>query len=108
MKSKAGRPMKYAYLLLELDDESIYSPATIVNQSLKEGTLSLTTEEDHKTQRVKIRHSLARLSKNHGFPEEGDGTVQLAGQAPIRGWTGKRWKAALSDYQLARLRQNGK
>ena len=100
--------MKYAYLLLELEDERIYSPATIVNQSLQDGILTLTSEEDPKIQRVKIRHSLARLSKNHGFPEEGDGTVQLAGQAPIRGWTGKRWKAALSDYQLARLRQTCK
>ncbi|CAM2006967.1 hypothetical protein [Acanthopleuribacter pedis] len=105
MKSKAGRPMKYAFLLLELEDDQIYTPATIVNRGLSEGTLTLESSEDHKQQRVKIRHSLARLSKNHGFPEQGDGTVQLAGQAPIRGWSGKRWKAALSEHQLARLRR---
>ncbi len=105
MKSKAGRPMKYAHLLLALDDEQIYTPAAIVNHALAEGRINPTRNEDPKQLRIKIRHSLARLSKNHGFPEEGDGMVALLGQAPTRGWFGRRWKAALSAHQLARLQQ---
>ena len=43
---------------------------------------------------LRIRHTMARFAKNHDFPNEGDGTVVLFGQAPSFAWHGSRWKSA--------------
>jgi hypothetical protein len=91
-----GRPLKYAHFINILCDDLIYSPATIVrygselglfDRKLKGGAL--------KAAKVKVRHTLARLSCNRGFPHQGDGWTTIAGQAPLRGWLGARWKEAI-------------
>ncbi|CAM2067762.1 hypothetical protein SCOR_20440 [Sulfidibacter corallicola] len=103
MKKTAGRPMKYAPFLLALDDDQVYSPATIVRHGEEKGILEPWGDdpEDYRRLKIKIRHSLARFSKNHGFPDEGDGIVTLAGQAPTRGWLGSRWKEAVPERHKA-------
>ena len=93
MNNPVGRPMKYKRFLEVLGDEEIHTPATIVRTGEAKGLFGqLLTGEDLKKARLKVRHSLARFSSNHGFPKAGDGWVDLAGQPPQRGWFGKRWK----------------
>ncbi len=92
-----GRPMKYAGLLRALDEEAIYCPASIVENALKAGVwrIDKLRGESPQRQKLRVRHSLARYSRNHDFPFEGDGQVFLKNQAPQRGWFGWRWKANL-------------
>ena len=74
----------------------MYSPAAIVREAEQKGLLNLTgNAETNKLTKLRIRHSLARFSANHYMPLEGDGMVFLPGQAPIRGWLGRRWKEEL-------------
>ena len=80
-----GRSLKYAYLLKQLEDHRLYSAATIAN---------LETGADS-TQKHKIVKSLSRLTKRHGFPNLGDGWIEIKGQAPTRGFYGERWKTLL-------------
>ena len=95
MANPIGRPMKYGQFIEILEDDRIYSPATIVahgerhNLVPKEGK-----QEELKKQRMRIRHSLSRFSQNHQFPFGGDGQVSdvIKGQPPQRGWYGHRWK----------------
>ena len=66
------------YLAL-LEDDIVYSVSTIpVSGSLDE--------------KRRARNAFARLAKLKGFPREGDGLIKLAGQVPLVGWFGWRWK----------------
>ena len=96
MANPVGRPMKYKNLVADLEDKTVYSPATIVNRGETRGLINPElTKEQRKKERLRIRHTLARFSSNHNFPIEGDGLVLIKGQTPIRGWFGWRWKKAL-------------
>ena len=92
-----GRPMKYNILIEALDDDQLYTPATIVNFALANKLIKATAPQDIRLERQRIRISLGRFSNNHQFPDEGDGMVKIKGQAPIPGWFGWRWKAAVWD-----------
>lgn len=95
MASK-GRRFKYLPFLEILAPDEVYSPATIVRFGELEGLLDHLNPEEIRAARRKIRHTLARLSTNRGFPYKGDGWVEIPGQAPLRGWFGWRWKDAVS------------
>ena len=96
MAKPIGRPMKYKHFITILDDETVYSPASIVRLGEKQGLIDPDLDEaQRKKERLRIRHTLARFSQNHQFSQEGDGLVMIKGQTPTRGWFGKRWKAAL-------------
>jgi len=100
MSKPVGRPLKYRALLDILEDEKIYSPATIARLGEELGLVE--TEVPHPElmdQRVLIRHTLARYRVNHGFPEEGDGHVRIRGQGTSAGWTGERWKSDLEPLE---------
>lgn len=91
-----GPRLKYRAFIDVLEEDLVYSPATIVRQGEVLGLLDLLLRgEDCRDVRRKIRHTLARLSTNRGFPYEGDGWVEIPGQAPLRGWFGWRWKQAI-------------
>ena len=94
-RKKPGRPMKYTAFLERLSCEDLYTPAKIVREGREAGLLD--TVEDTKIQSIKIRHTLARLSRNRGFPKDGDGMVAIPGQASVPGWYGKRWKTTLPE-----------
>ena len=97
MTNPIGRPMKYRKFITILDDEEVYTPATIVRFGEERGLLDTKLpKEKLQEQRLKIRHALARYSSNHFFPRKGDGWVDLRGQPPHRGWFGKRWKEDLN------------
>lgn len=92
-----GPRLKYRAFIDVLDDDMVYSPATIVRQGEVDGLLdAFAAGDDRREIRRKIRHTLARLSTNRGFPYEGDGWVEIPGQAPLRGWLGWRWKQAIA------------
>ena len=91
-----GRPMKYAHFITILEDQVIYTPATIVRYGASMGFFDKRLKgEALKAAKMKVRHTLARLSANRDFPKGGDGWTVIPGQAPLRGWLGRRWKAAL-------------
>lgn len=95
MTRSIGRPMKYRPILLQLENEDLYTPATIADHAKKSGYMKGLRREDERLARQRIRIALGRYSNNHGFPDEGDGFVTIAGQAPTPGWFGRRWKEAL-------------
>lgn len=96
MKRPVGRPMKYRHFIENLEDEVVYTPARIVKHGEFLGFFNkIHSTQKRRKEKLRIRHTLARFSVNHNFPIEGDGLVFIKGQAPTRGWKGKRWKAAL-------------
>jgi len=102
MKQRVGRPLKYAHLLIALEDNVVYSPALVARYGEIKGILrtDLSPKQLQK-QRVRIRHTLARYRINHEFPKDGDGHVRLPGQSISVGWYGRRWKAsALEELGL--------
>ena len=87
--------MKYLDFISILDDNKVYTPASIVANGFSEGLVPNGLSDDEVAKRrVMIRHTLARFSSNHQFCPEGDGLVTITGQAPMRGWFGFRWKEA--------------
>ena len=94
-KRQVGRPLKYRQLLDILDDATIYSPGSIVRNGEEKGLLPPLGPADQSQRRLRIRHTLCRYAVNHKFPRPGEGWVKLDGQAPVPGWYGDTWKAAL-------------
>ncbi len=95
MKLPIGRPLKYKLTIKHLIDEHIYSPATIAIYAGSNGLLKATDPAGIRLEKQRIRITMGRFSNNHDFPDQGDGIVTLPGQAPVPGWFGWRWKAAL-------------
>lgn len=96
LKRQSGRPLKYRHLLEILEDDTIYSPGSIVRNGEEKGLLSIPEgSEERNLQRLRIRHTLSRFARNHEFPRPGEGWVTLIGLAPTPGWRGSTWKAAL-------------
>lgn len=94
-KARMGRPLKYKHFIAALDDQTIHTPATIVQHGIKQGFFSPPLEgKSFDEARLRVRHTLARFSSNHQFPFQGDGFAFIQGQPPIRGWHGWRWKLA--------------
>ncbi len=91
-----GRPMKYRHLIENLEDDVLYSAGAIVLNAIAKGLLDEVPAEEMKQQKLRIRHTMCRFAKNHGFPKAGEGWVIIDGQAPTPGWRGATWKAALS------------
>lgn len=91
MIRKQGRPKKYVKFLESLDNQEVYSPASIVDHGISIGLFF----KSSRTARRRARHSFRQLALNHGFPREGDGWVIRKGQRPAIGYLGKRWKEAI-------------
>jgi len=103
-KPRVGRrPLKYRHLIDILEDDTLYSPASIVRNGEEKGLLPVPdgdvpfspADQERSEQAMRIRHSLARFADNHKFPRPSEGFVKLFGQAPAPGWFGATWKAAL-------------
>lgn len=89
--------MKYRDLLEQLDNEVVYTPATIAAYAEEINYINEADEGMHRLMKQRIRITLGRYSNNHKFPDEGDGMVIIRGQAPTPGWFGWRWKRALRN-----------
>ncbi len=88
--------MKYKTLLESLEEDALYTPASISAHAQKSGFLTSEEPDQVRLEKQRIRIALGRFSNNHNFPDEGDGMVTLRGQAPTPGWFGWRWKAAIN------------
>ena len=96
MKSPFGRPIKYGYIIAKLEDDTLYSPATIARFAAENGLLSSSDPETQAIERKRIRLALGRLASSREFPPFGDGTVNLKGQPPTPAWYGWRWRSAIA------------
>ena len=86
--------MKYKRIIEMLEEDTLYTPASIAYFAEDHDMLTSKTTEDRKAERHRIRISMGRFSNNHQFPDSGDGMVTLEGQAPTPAWYGWRWQAA--------------
>lgn len=89
--------MKYKILIEMLDEDQIYTPATIAAFAEEKGFIQVQESARRRLEKQRIRIALGRFSNNHEFPDQGDGMVTIRGQAPTPGWFGWRWKAALHE-----------
>jgi len=89
--------MKYKPILLQLDDDTLYSAAGIAIFAEQAEMVEGGDVEKRKLNKQRIRVAMGRLCNNHFFPDEGDGQVRQEGQRPSPGWFGWRWKAAIRD-----------
>jgi len=87
------RPKKYKNLIRNLDEDVVYSPATIAAFALEHELLK---EEgvEIKKQAQRVRIAMGNFSNQHDFPDQGDDMVYIRGQSPKPGWYGWRWKNA--------------
>jgi hypothetical protein len=95
MKRHVGRPMKYKYILYELDEHTAYTPASIALFAEENGLLRSRGRDAQRIEKNRIRIAMGRFSNNHGFPDEGDSIVFVRGRAPCPGWFGWRWREAI-------------
>ena len=98
--ARQGRPKKYSHFIAALDDETCYTPGAIFANAMSIGLVTKNQQRHLEKARQRVRHTLARLAANHGFPPEGDGHVKLPGQCLTVGWFGKRWKSTLTEEEL--------
>ncbi len=89
--------MKYKGIIERLEEDDLYTPATIAAFAEKIGFVKDQDQAQKRLAKQRIRIALGRFSNNHGFPDEGDGMVTIKGQSPTPGWFGWRWKAALNE-----------
>jgi hypothetical protein len=89
--------MKYKSLIEMLDEDQLYTPATIAAFAESKGFIKTREAVVRRLEKQRIRIALGRFSNNHNFPDQGDGMVTIRGQAPTPGWFGWRWKAALNE-----------
>ncbi len=94
--SGRGRPMKYAELIKALDLDLLYAPSTIIANAEELG-LFTRPELRGKNVREKSRGAMNRMAAVH-FSSEADGLIETPGRAPMRGWYGWRWKAAIPAH----------
>ncbi len=99
-RAPVGRPMKYAHIIESLNDEALYSPATIARFAGANGLLPIVEKAQ---QRVRV--AMGRLRAYHDFPKHGDGTIRLSGQCPKPGWFGRRWKLLILGEDVRRSNQ---
>ncbi len=92
MPKAAGRPRKYAGVIHLLNDDDLYSPASIARIAQAEGWLERFLEKEPNEALVVQRLRISCIRQSNGFPEAGDGQVKIWGQPPVPGWFGWRWK----------------
>lgn len=81
-----GRPKRYLSLIMELEQDLLYSPSMIARMAGPNIDL-----------RRRVRITMARYATKHKFPDYGDGIVVVAGQAPTPGWYGWRWQETYGE-----------
>lgn len=106
---KAGRPMKYASLILKLDQDALYSAAAIANFARRYGYVKGKKQAQKEALR-RIKSAAAYIQK-HYIKEPSDGFLTFPGQRPVEAWLGKHWigavkerKRQLRNYNLRRKR----
>ncbi len=82
--------MKYASLLLQLDDKVLYSPTSLTQMARDIGLF----DEDQNEKLLRLRLSMVRQLKhfpqNEGRPVP-DGQIELSSRIKVDAWLGDRW-----------------
>ena len=91
-----GRPIKYGDLLNKLDGDQLFTPASIARFGVEVDYYEGLSDEERTVLMKRIRLALGRLAKSRNFPPDGDGSIQLKGQALTPAWYGWRWKNAVN------------
>jgi len=106
---KAGRPMKYASLILKLDQDALYSAAAIAHFARRYGYVKGSKQAQKETLR-RIKSAAAYIQK-HYIKEPSDGFLTFPGQRPVEAWYGRHWidavkerKRQLRNHNLRRKR----
>ncbi len=86
---------KYDDLLLQLEDQTLYSAGSIIRFAQHSQYAHMPLEL------LRIRISLNTRATRNRFPELGDGWVRLQGQGPTPAWFGWRWKAIVVPEAVA-------
>ena len=94
MKRRPGRPHKYTAVIELLDDDTLYTAASISYLAEKEALLTGDSPQEIEKSRDRVRIAMGRLSHNHAFPAKAHGYLKLPGQEPARAWYGRLWKEA--------------
>lgn len=90
-----GRSMKYLDVLSSMDPEYLYTASSIGQYARDAGFIEESLDPDEKRlHQQRIRVTMGRLSKNHFFPETGDGLVTIKSMMTIQAWFGWRWQDA--------------
>ena len=90
-----GRPLKYLYILYQLEDDKLYKPSTLADIPDWSGL----TDEERKKKRTHVRLAMRRLAQSRDFPIFGDGRLSQPGQPPTPAWFGWRWRNA-ADLEI--------
>lgn len=84
----------YTAFIMSLEDETLYSPATIVNHAKTIGLFpGGLKKEQEQIYGKRVRQAMSRIIKE--LPKKADGLVKIRGQQHSRAWFGKSWKKVL-------------
>jgi len=87
--------MRYASMLLELSNESVYSVEAVVENARERGLL-FSDNEEYSTMRRRAYDSLSKFARKH-LGDVCDEVILNRRKVPVPGWLGWRWKLALPD-----------
>ena len=91
-RSITGRPFKYGHILGYLQDEKLYTPATIAR-------LIIPSWRKDKKVYTKVRHAFVGFAARKHLKTAIDGTVRV-GKRTNPAWYGKTWKAEVEPADL--------
>ena len=96
-----GSPRKYREIIEELEEDELYTAASIARFAASRGLLDRYVAEggDEKLAEQRIRIAMGRTRANH-LPDEGDGLVTLKDRHPTPGWYGWRWKETQQTFRF--------
>lgn len=91
---RKGRAKKYCAYVRLLEDDTLYTPSTIVDLGIQEGLFPKGLGKDvYFACRKKVRQAMSRIAVN--LPQNEDGWIKLKGQQASRAWLGSKWKDAI-------------
>ena len=91
------RKKKYAYLLVRLEDDELYSVAKVAS-------LAVSPSEDPEAYQ-RVRQSLSSYARRCLLPDEGEDTMFWNGRWSAA-WFGRTWKTTLSDAEHLRAQKD--
>lgn len=88
--------MKYAALLMALDECQLYTPISIAEWAEETGHAIFTQDSETSRERIRVRIqvALAGLARRRGFPVEGDNRIKR-GRRSYPAWWGWRWHSTI-------------
>lgn len=89
---------KYAFLSLLIRPDHHYSAKSLTY-------FAVLVEFIKPSQAQKVHRKLARLTRAHNFPKQGDPFIETRNGQTKYTWLGKRWQKALDQYHVLPVQQ---